>query len=268
MSVPAVPVFGGRLDRLSSLIERFRVHAQIVDRQLDDERSANFLVFRRPDQTMKLVFWPVQEDDGNGHKHYASKTGEVPAVAAYIEISGVGDHLAAALPACISVELNEAPELNAVVGPLVAEVEQPRCGGQAVFHRLCEIVVIRLLRHTLESGAVDVGLMAGLVHPRLARALVAIHKAPEKSWNLEKLASEAGMSRTQFAITFREVLGQTPGAYLSNWRLEVARVELEAGAQVNRVARQCGFASPAAFSRAFARRFGHTPRAERRRNAA
>ncbi len=258
-------IFAGRLDRLSSLIERFRVHATIVCPDELAEAQSNFSVFRMSSGALRLVFSPRRpsEDWSRG----GAETGEKPVVTARIEISGAGERLILALPNSISVDLAEVPDLRNVVEPLVDEITQPRCGGQAVFHRLCEIVVIRLLRHSIEHGGADVGLLAGLSHPRLARALVGVHEKPGNTWNLEALAGEAGMSRTQFAVTFKEVLGLTPGAYLSNWRLELARTELEAGTQVKTVARMCGFSSAAAFSRAFAKQYGYAPKLERKRLA-
>ena len=47
--------------------------------------------------------------------------------------------------------------------------------------------MIRLLRHAMEEGKADTGLLNGLAHPRIAAALVAIHEAPEESWTLERL---------------------------------------------------------------------------------
>ncbi|MDN3719852.1 AraC family transcriptional regulator [Roseibium salinum] len=190
-----------------------------------------------------------------------------PLVGARIMISGIGRHLVDALPDHISVPLGEQPYLTAVVMPLIEEVTTPRCGGQAAFQRLCEVVVIRLLRHAMEEGRADSGLLSGLAHPRIAAALVAIHEAPAQAWTLEKLADTAGMSRTQFAVTFKELVGTTPMVYLAHWRLDIARAELETGRQVKSVASLCGFTSPAAFSRAFSRRFGYPPR-QRRAQAA
>lgn len=272
MQVPANPVFGGRLDRLSALIERFRVHAEVfpegeMEGSASSGSSSTLFVFRGPQGALRLAFLPAPVVKPSFGSDRVAREGESCAVWAKIDIAGVGDHLIAALPECISLELDEVPELAAVVGPLVTEVERPRCGGKAVFHRLCEIVVIRLLRHAMESGAADFGVLAGLSHPRLARALVAVHERPHEKWNLETLAEEAGMSRTQFAITFKDVVGMTPGVYLSNWRLTIARTELEAGGQVSKVARMCGFSSAAAFSRAFSRRFGYTPKMERTKAA-
>lgn len=256
--------FDGKLDRLSSLIERVRITAVIAPAGLSQVPSPNFFIFRSPENGRRLVYMPKRAANDPCCRAEHRRENEVSEVSAYITVSGTGDHLVTALPSCISVRMADAPYLDAVVLPLVEEVTNPRCGGQAAFHRLCEVVVIRLLRHALENDTADVGLLAGLAHPRLSAALVAVHEKPHAQWTLEAMAEQAGMSRTQFALTFKEIVGTTPGVYLSNWRLGIARAELEAGSPIKAVARMCGFSSAAAFSRAFSRRYGHAPKLERR----
>jgi len=225
-----------------------------------DGEAANLRIYQNDEKGLRLVFHPSAAEGSEDHHAMAAAPDETTVVAARISITGIGRQLISALPELISVPLGEEPYLSAVVAPLIEEVATPRCGGQAVFQRLCEVVVIRLLRHAMEEGKADTGLLSGLAHPRVAAALVAIHEAPGEAWTLEKLAETAGMSRTQFAVTFKDLVGTTPMGYLANWRLDFARAELEAGRQVKAVATLCGFASPAAFSRAYSRRFGHSPK--------
>lgn len=63
---------------------------------------------------------------------------------------------------------------------------------------------------------------------------------------------------------FRRVVGTTPQAYLTGWRLTIGRRHLSQGARVKAVARQVGFGSAAAFSRAYFRKFGDWPALETR----
>lgn len=260
MSVPYRTSFNGKLDRLSSLIDRLRVQVTNVPAGCADGHTANLKIYRTEEEGLRLVFCPSREVGAADRQAMGPAADETTLVAARIAITGIGRQLISALPGILSITLSEEPYLNAVVMPLIEEVAVPRCGGQAAFQRLCEVVVIRLLRHAMEEGKADTGLLNGLSHPRIAAALVAIHEAPGEAWTLEKLAEAAGMSRTQFSVTFRERVGATPMGYLSNWRLDIARAELDAGRQVKSVAGLCGFASPAAFSRAYSRRFGHPPK--------
>jgi hypothetical protein len=70
-----------------------------------------------------------------------------------------------------------------------------------------EVVLIQLLRHLMEDGSAEIGMMAGLTHPQLRRSLVAIHEAPARNWTVESLATVAGMSRSVFANQFHEKVG-------------------------------------------------------------
>jgi len=260
MPVPYRTSFNGRLDRLSSLIDRLRVNVANVLAGEEDGDAANLRIYKADDGALRLVFCPSHEEGIRDSDGMGPDRNENTLAAARITITGIGRQLINALPDCISVPLADEPFLSAVVTPLIEEVTLPRCGGQAAFQRLCEVVVIRLLRHAMEQGKADTGLLNGLAHPRIAGALVAIHEAPGEAWTLEKLATTAGMSRTQFAVTFKELVGTTPMGYLASWRLDIARAELDGGRQVKAVATLCGFASPAAFSRAYTRRFGHSPK--------
>jgi AraC-like DNA-binding protein len=181
-------------------------------------------------------------------------------VCASVNTGGEANPIALALSELVVVPLHQAPSLEAVTDMLFDEALSPRCGGQAVMNRLCEVVVIRLLRHLIEAGSARIGLVAGLAHPNLSRAIVAMHDRPERHWRLEYLAEVAGMSRTHFANTFRDVVGVTPGEYLSSWRLTLARVEIANGTSLKVVVDKVGFSSSAALSRAFKRKYGVSPR--------
>jgi AraC-like DNA-binding protein len=48
--------------------------------------------------------------------------------------------------------------------------------------------------------------------------------------------------------------------YLTQWRMVLARQKLEAGSSVAAVAEEVGYSSQSAFSQAFKRKLGRTPR--------
>ena len=185
---------------------------------------------------------------------------EVELLCAHIDLGGAANPLVAALPGVVAVPFAESDGLRAVLELLAEEAFTVNCGQQAVLDRLCEVVVVKLLRHVISSGHAEIGMLTGLSHPALRRALTAMHDAPEKGWNLELLAEEAGMSRTSFANIFRDIVGQTPGSYLSHWRLTLANEQLTRGTSLKAVARAVGYASPAALSRAYTRQYGRSPR--------
>ncbi len=177
---------------------------------------------------------------------------------------GPHNPLARALPPLIALPLARVPGLDAALALLFAETDSVRCGQRLLADRLFEVVVLKLLRwlldHPQEAG-VRPGLITGLSDPRLARVLVAMHDAPGEPWTLERMAECAGMSRTAFANTFREVVGQTPADYLGGWRIALAQSRLREGRPIKSLAEELGYANPSALSRAFAARTGVSPRA-------
>src|SRR5690606_38823787 len=96
--------------------------------------------------------------------------------------------------------------------------------------------------------------------PRLARALVALHRAPEETWTLARMAVVAGMSRSAFAQVFRSVMDTTPAAYLADWRVTLAASMVRSGRPVKLIATELGFAGSASLSKAFRQRLGVSPR--------
>lgn len=100
--------------------------------------------------------------------------------------------------------------------------------------------------------------LAGSSDQQLQRALLAMIEAPEKPWRIETMAREAAMSRTAFAVRFKEVLGQTPLHYLTALRIQYAMTLLAAIPQqtIDSVARDVGYADESALRRAYQRAVG------------
>lgn len=176
---------------------------------------------------------------------------------------GQAHPLVRTLPGVLVLPLHQVDGLAAALDLLFAETDRVRCGHRLLADRLFEVVLIQTLRwlldHPREAG-VPPGLVTGLSDPRLARALVALHDAPGAPWSVEQLAAVAGMSRTSFAQRFRDLVGQTPAGYLTDWRIGLAQAGLLQGASIKQLASDLGYANPSALSRAFAARSGHSPR--------
>lgn len=158
-----------------------------------------------------------------------------------------------AQPQIVPVVADE-PALQFALSLIAAELDAPRCGQPALLDRAGDILFIGLLRHLVaHPPPAGSGLFNGLADARIARALVAIHQRPAFGWNLERLAQQAGMSRTSFAATFRQVMRRTPGKYLSAVRLAIARRAVQQGRGLKQAARAAGYADASALSRALSR---------------
>ena len=172
---------------------------------------------------------------------------------------GPANPVAMALPDFICLPLSALPGAAPVLELLFEEAFARNCGRQAMLDRLFEAVLIQILRCLMEDGLVQTGMLAGMAHPQLRRALVAIHEHPARDWSLEELADHAGMSRSVFANTFRERIGCTPGVYLQRWRINLAQQAMVRGRALKFVATDVGYGSEAAFSRAFKACAGMSP---------
>lgn len=168
--------------------------------------------------------------------------------------------IARSLPRFVCLPLAALPGAAPVLDLLFDEAFAQRCGRQVVVDRLFDVVVVLLLRHLLDSGHVKDGPLAGLGHPQLAKALVAMHDDPAHPWTLETLATRAGLSRSRFAEIFSQVVGETPAAYLAQYRITLAQQALLRGEGLERIAQQVGYGSAAALSRAFSAVCGVSPR--------
>jgi AraC-like DNA-binding protein len=176
-------------------------------------------------------------------------------------VGGGATHpIARSLPRFVCLPLAELRGAAPVLEVLFDEAFAQRCGRQIVVDRLFDAVLVLLLRHLLDSGHLTDGPLAGLGHPQLAKAIVAMHDEPATAWTLESLATRAGMSRSRFAEVFAQVVGETPAAYLSHYRITLAQQALLRGEGLERVAQQVGYGSAAALSRAFSAVCGVSPR--------
>ncbi|MCW7540906.1 AraC family transcriptional regulator [Aquabacterium sp. A7-Y] len=190
-------------------------------------------------------------------------------VCAHVQWEGGTAHpIAAALPPFVCLPLEQLQSCELVLQLLFAEAEAKHCGRQAMLNRLFEVVLIQILRELMQQGQVQAGMLAGLAHERLRRALVAMHESPQRDWSLAELAGEAGMSRTVFANAFRDTLGCTPGNYLQCWRIGLAQKRLRQGQSLKLIAAEVGYGSEAALSRAFRAQTGMGPRDWRKMEAA
>lgn len=154
---------------------------------------------------------------------------------------------------------------KAVVDLIAAECRNKDPGSSAIADLLGEVLFVTLLRTWMIENPPDKGMVATINDPRLSRALCHMHQSPERALDLKVLAEIAGMSRTSFAVRFREVMGKPPAAYLTEWRmLKARRLLLQTGLSTSDIVSQIGYGSDAAFSRAFKRRFGDTPERLRR----
>ncbi len=171
--------------------------------------------------------------------------------------------IAQLLPSFILIKADQARSLalHSTVQALASEMAEQAPGSGVVATRLAEILFIQMLRaHIASRPERDKGWLRAVFDPQLGAALSAIHDRVNKPWTVESLAEVAGMSRSAFAARFKELLGQTPLEYVTEWRMQKAMQLLEQrDKKLIDVARSVGYESDASFSKAFKRIVGANP---------
>lgn len=172
-----------------------------------------------------------------------------------VEFEGpVGPAFLAEFAEPLSIAIKEAdPSLAQIVSLISSEMQTSRCGQPLLMNRAGDILLIGLMRHLISRPQKATGLFTALSDPRIAKSLVALHADSARLWTLESLAEIAGMSRTSFANHFKAVMQISPGKYMENLRLAIARKMVANGMGLKQIAQKTGYASPSTLSRAMGR---------------
>ena len=153
------------------------------------------------------------------------------------------------------------PGLLPVLDSMKREICAGRIGFAGILARLAEVAAAMIVRGWIECGCENAsGLLAALRDPRLARAILALHRQPGREWTVAQLAAECHISRSVFARRFETTIGVPPLRYATELRMRLAAQLLtHERVSIDVVARRLGYTSQAAFSRAFKRVIGKSP---------
>jgi AraC-like DNA-binding protein len=171
-----------------------------------------------------------------------------------------------ALPPIVHIRAEaDRAQMRWAIERMQEELSAPRPGGALIAQQLAYMMLVQALRLHLSEGARGsasaTSWLAALTDPQLGGSIAAMHDDPGHPWTLETLARRAGMSRTVFALRFKEVVGETATEYLTRWRMLLAAERLTAGSEpVARIASTLGYESESSFGKAFRRVIGHSPR--------
>jgi AraC-like DNA-binding protein len=172
--------------------------------------------------------------------------------------------LTSLLPPLIHLPARQAErhgQLQLLLQLLRHEATNAESGTELVVPRLVDSLLVFIVRAWLAEQPVGAGGWFGALRdPAIAKALSLIHERPQAHWSLEELARQVGQSRATFARRFAELVGETPGAYLTRWRMCLATKLLsETQLSLEEIAPKVGYETAAAFSRAFRRSRGSAP---------
>jgi AraC-like DNA-binding protein len=177
-----------------------------------------------------------------------------------------GDHagiLLRMLPPIVHIRKeSDQAALRWSVERMMQELRERQPGGFLVIQHLAHMMLIQALRlHLTEGLKGGIGWLFALADKQMGAAINAMHDDPAHGWTLQEIAEHAGMSRSTFAQKFKETVGASPMEYLTRWRMLLAGDRLENSSDsISVIALSLGYESESAFSTAFKRVMGCSPR--------
>jgi AraC-like DNA-binding protein len=170
------------------------------------------------------------------------------------------------LPPILQVSASAAhapPWFQSTLQFIATELGQDLPGAAVIVDRLAEVLFVQALRTHIHAPYPEgnPSWLRGLADPHIAAALRLIHAEPGRTWTVPALAREVSMSRSAFAARFRALVGDTPLAHLTQWRMVRAASMLreQRAATLAAIASAVGYASESAFGKVFRRVLGVSP---------
>ena len=145
---------------------------------------------------------------------------------------------------------------------MMQELREPQPGGFLIVQHLAQVMLVQALRLYLAEGLKGgVGWLFALADKKMSVAMNAMHDNPAHRWTLQELAKLVGMSRSTFALRFKETVGTSAMDYLAHWRMLLAADRLKNSKDpISIIAPSLGYESETSFSLAFKKIMGCSPR--------
>jgi len=183
---------------------------------------------------------------------------------------GDAQSLFAELPSIVVLQTDsDKAAMRLSIERMQEELQKQQPGVDLVVQNLAYLMLIQALRlHLSDPQQGCTGWLFALSDPVMKQAINAMHQMPEQSWTVEKLARLVGMSRSVFAQRFKQRVGSSPIEYLTEWRMRLAEDRLSrTNDSLGEIALSLGYESESAFSTAFKRVMGSSPRRHSKKHA-
>lgn len=166
------------------------------------------------------------------------------------------------LKACVNLK---SPRIMMNMRNIAEELEAPGCYSQLKFDLYVHAIALELLDYFSDFSPLNScerGRLSAIEIRRLHEYVDSMDGMPSP----EQMATKCGVNTRTLGARYREATGMTLRSYISAMKIQKAQAQLlKPEIMVKQIAYQCGFASCAAFSRAFHKATGMTP-LEYRRN--
>jgi AraC-like DNA-binding protein len=190
--------------------------------------------------------------------------GELFLIGSYFALTGKhAGILLGMLPPIVHIrKKSDQDALRWSVERMMQELREGQPGGFLIAQHLSHMLLVQALRlHLAEGASGGVGWLFALADKQMGSAINSMHDDPAHRWTLQDLAGRVGMSRSSFALKFKQTVGTSPMEYLTRWRMLLAGDRLSNSSDpISVIALSLGYESESAFSTAFKRIMGSSPR--------
>lgn len=155
---------------------------------------------------------------------------------------------------------------SAIARAVDALLKGMAAGAQDIYAQQVAISLVSHLvsNHSRWRDGGDVREIGVISDARLARTVAFMSSHLSEPLSIDRLASEAAMSKFNFARAFRQKTGSTPHAFLLDLRLTLARRLLATtDLPILEISDTCGYPNSTHFATSFKRRYGVSPRGAR-----
>ena len=208
--------------------------------------------------------WEVFPRAGEGGVVTINGGGDVHGLGGFFSFnSRHADMLMKVLPPVVHIrEASDRAALRSAIERVMQELRTPQPGGFLAAQHLAHLMLLLAMRTILAKGPDSgIGWIYALGDKQLGAAINALHGEPARKWTIQSLSDVAAMSRSTFALRFRERVGESPIDYLTRWRMLLAADRLlNSRDAIAVIAPSLGYESDSAFSTAFKRVMGCAPR--------
>ncbi|MGW4028855.1 cupin domain-containing protein [Streptomyces sp. NPDC004838] len=198
---------------------------------------------------LRLTGAPLRLGSGEARTHLLGTS--------YQHDHAVSLHVLTLLPPVVHIPADPAnASLDDTVRLLARESAAPQLATAVVLDRLTDVILVHLLRCWLSHHPelARGSWLGALTDPLVADAMTQMHQRPGHPWTTDTLARALAVSRSTLSRRFQDATGQSPGGYLTQWRMDLAARRLrDTDDSIEAISRAVGYTSVYAFNRAFHR---------------
>lgn len=165
-----------------------------------------------------------------------------------------------------SDSMNYGDSLQNCLQLLSNELQNPALGSETIVASILDVMFNLILRKIFNNHE-NSSWAHALNDPIILQSLQLMHSEPDKEWTVEGLAQSVGLSRSGFALKFKQALGDSPLNYLTTLRIFKATDLLNnTDYNLEKVAHLVGYKDAFSFSKTFKRLTGMSPKSFRQKN--